>query len=164
MDFPRWRQARAGAERFNMSEKIILLAEDDLNDAQQAREALAAAGIKNRVIRVMDGREAIDYLKGDGEFGDRQKFPFPSVLMVDVKMPRVDGFQVLDWVKQNIERWKLLVIALSGFGELQNVKKAYALGANSFSTKPCQVEDIRNLIRVHKRFLEDVPPSSAKAA
>ena len=132
--------------------KVILLAEDDPDDAATAQSALQTAGIANPVIHVGDGDEAMAYLKGEGRFSDRYQYPFPGIVLLDLKMPRVDGFRVLSWLGIQESRKNLLIIVLSGNGELQNIKRAYDLGANSFLIKPFQAADIHNLVKVHRQF------------
>jgi CheY-like chemotaxis protein len=138
--------------RNNDVPKVILLAEDNADDAERAQAALKSAGVLNRVVVVTDGDEVIDYLEGKNHFSDRHKFPFPGILLLDLKMPRVDGFRVLSWLNFQGARKDLLVIVLSGNGELHNIKRAYEFGANSFLVKPFQVTEIENLVRAHKRF------------
>jgi CheY-like chemotaxis protein len=132
--------------------KVILLVEDDANDAVMTENALRSAGISNRVVHVSDGDEALAYLRGDALFSDRKVFPLPSIVLLDLKMPRMDGFRVLSWFTYQTDRKKFLVIVLSGHGELQHIKRAYELGANSFLIKPFQTADIHNLVRVHRQY------------
>jgi len=142
----------------NNVSKVILLAEDDLDDAEQTRIALRSAGILNRVNLVADGDEAIAYLKGEGRFSDRQKFPFPDVLLLDLKMPRVDGFRVLSWLNFQMTGQKPLVIVLSGQIDLHYIQRAYdEFGAHSFLIKPLLLSDIQNLAKVHAGFWEMSP-------
>ena len=142
-----------------MDERIILLAEDNIDDAHAVREALISAGITNRVIGTFDGYETIDYLKGTGVFSDRHNYPLPSVLLLDLKMPRVDGFEVLTWIEKHFDRHDMMIVVFSGFDDLPKIKKAYELGADSFLTKPCDAEDIRNLARAHKRVWDRLAES-----
>lgn len=136
----------------NEVSKVILLAEDDLDDAEQTKVALRSAGVLNQVILVTDGDETIAYLKGEGNFSDRQKFPFPEVLLLDLKMPRVDGFRVLSWINFHVAGKKPLVVVLSGHIELHDIQRAYdEFGAHSFLIKPLLISDIQNLAKVHKR-------------
>jgi CheY-like chemotaxis protein len=132
--------------------KVILLAEDDSNDAEQTKIALRGAGVLNQVFLVADGEEAIAYLKGEDKFTDRQKFPFPGILLLDLKMPRVDGFRVLSWLNFHATGEKPLVVVLSGYVEIHYIQRAYdEFGAHLFLTKPLLVTDIQNLARVHNR-------------
>jgi DNA-binding response OmpR family regulator len=138
--------------QINDGSKIILLAEDDANDALATEIALRSAGVLNRIIHVLDGDEALAYLKGDGLYSDRREFPLPSIVLLDLKMPRMDGFRVLSWFTYQVDRKKFLVIVLSGHGELQHIKRAYELGANSFLIKPFHPAEIHNLVRVHPQY------------
>jgi CheY-like chemotaxis protein len=145
--------------------RIILLAEDDPDDAEQTRTALRGAGVLNRIVLVTDGDEAIAYLKGDGIFSDRKKFPFPGILLLDLKMPRVDGFRVLSWLVFQPPAEKPMVIVLSGHGELNNIQRAYdEFGAHSFLIKPLLVSDVQNLAKVHNRFWAMSPELQEYAA
>lgn len=127
---------------------MILLAEDSHQCAVAVQAVLHSAGVNNPITVVADGDKAIEYLNGSGEFSDRTKYPIPSVILLDLKMPRVDGFQVLEWIKRHPVPGKPLIIVLSGFDEANKLSLAYALGANSFLVKPCRVADIQNLISV----------------
>lgn len=149
------RNAGLTAQALNPSlnaSKIILLAEDDPDDALATQNALCSAGVSNPLVHVADGDEAIGYLRGDGRFSDRLQFPLPGILLLDLQMPRVDGFRVLSWLSIQAHRKNFLVIVLSGHGELDNIKRAYDLGANSFLIKPFHVADIHNLIKVHRQY------------
>src|SRR6185312_9844310 len=133
--------------------KVILLAEDDSNDAEQTKSALRRAGVLNPITHVADGDEAIAYLKGEGEFSDRDKFPIPGILLLDLKMPRVDGFRVLSWLNFYATDEKPLVIVLSGHVEVHYIQRAYdEFGAHSFLLKPLLESDIQNLIKIHNRY------------
>src|SRR5438105_7572455 len=123
--------------------KAILLAEDLEDDAAFLRRVLEKAGVANPIVIVRDGVEAIAYLKGEGEFSDRQKFPFPGILLLDLKMPRVDGFRVLSWLNFLAVDEKPLVIVLSGHIEVHYIQRAYdEFGAHSFLIKPLMVTDV----------------------
>src|SRR5215471_13709356 len=89
--------------------KVILLAEDDQNDVLFLRQAFEAAGLSDALVAVRDGQEAIDYLSGSGIYVDREKYPEPAVLLLDLKMPRVDGFEVLVW-RNTQDQWRDLAI------------------------------------------------------
>jgi len=78
----------------------VLLAEDDADDVLLTQIAFQKARLANPLQVVRDGEEAIDYLKGEGKFADREKFPFPILLLLDLKMPRTHGFQVLEWLRK----------------------------------------------------------------
>jgi CheY-like chemotaxis protein len=139
--------------RNNNDLDVILLAEDEPDDALQTQNTLRSAGVLNPVVLVADGDEAIEYLKGEGRFSDRQKFPFPGILLLDLKMPRVDGFRVLSWLNFLAVDEKPLVIVLSGHTDVHYIQRAYdEFGAHSFLIKPLMVTDVQNLARVQNRF------------
>jgi CheY-like chemotaxis protein len=129
-------------------EKAILLAEDSEDDEVQFRIVMKSLQVTNPVVVVRDGDEAIAYLQGEGKFADRRTYPWPEVLFLDLRMPRMDGFAVLEWLEDRpMLRRGLLVIVLSHFGELKEIRRAYDLGANSFLPKPFTQQDWENLIR-----------------
>ncbi len=128
--------------------KAILLAEDSPDDELLFKHVMKGNRVENPVMVVRDGVEAIAYLGGEGVFADRQKHPLPRILFLDVKMPRVDGFAVLEWLQQRPDiRENLLVVVLTQFGDAGQIKRAYSLGANTFLPKPFNKEDLENLIR-----------------
>jgi CheY-like chemotaxis protein len=116
--------------------EIILLADDDADDVILVRKALNEAGFENPLFVVCDGQEAIQYLSGEGLYADRAQFPFPQLLLLDLKMPQMTGFEVLTWLRQRPEWNGLPVVILTGSCYEPDVKHAYELGANSFLTKP----------------------------
>ena len=112
--------------------------------------AYEAAGIEQPLHVVRDGDEAIAYLKGEGKFRDRRHYPFPRLLLLDLNMPRRDGFEVIQWVRES-EHNSLRIIVLTTSGELRDVKKAYELGANSFITKTHDTQEFLGQLRDLKR-------------
>jgi len=112
--------------------------------------AYEAAGIEQPLHVVRDGDEAIAYLKGEGKFRDRRHYPFPRLLLLDLNMPRRDGFEVIQWVRES-EHNSLRIIVLTTSGELRDVKKAYELGANSFITKSHDTQEFLGQLRDLKR-------------
>ena len=121
---------------------IILLAEDREDDILLIRKAFREAYIGNPLHVVKDGEEAISYLAGDGKYGNREEFPLPDLMLLDLKMPRVDGFEVLTWIRQQPSLAALRVVVLTSSDALRDVNRAYKLGANSFMVKPLDFEDV----------------------
>jgi CheY-like chemotaxis protein len=139
--------------------KAILLAEDFEDDAVFLQRVLKKAGVVNPVMVVGDGDKAIAYLRGDGVFSDREKFPIPGVLFLDLKMPGKNGFEVLEWLKDQSQLKELLVVVLSGYHEVRDVNRAYALGAHTFLVKPCNQEDFANLMKAFAgHWIHSSPP------
>jgi CheY-like chemotaxis protein len=131
-----------------MDDFTILIAEDDPNDVMLLELAIRKNGIKNPVKVVRDGEEAIEYLEGKGQYGDREKFPFPSVIISDVKMPRRTGLEVVEWVRQHPSCSVVPIVMLSGSRIQNDVLTAYKLGANSYFTKPSTLEELTQLLGV----------------
>lgn len=132
--------------------KTILIADDEIDDLIATSETIKKAGVKNLLMTVNDGDEVIAYLKGEKGYGDRNKFPLPGVLLLDLKMRRIGGFEVMQWLFDRRQMRDILVILLTGHGELENVRRAYQLGARSFLAKPCDIEDIKNLVRTYSKY------------
>ena len=113
---------------------LVLLAEDSEDDGLLLEMAFGHLERLRLLPRMMDGEETISYLRGDGKFSDRRKYPFPDLLLLDLKMPRLDGFQVLKWLRANPFP-KLVVAVLSGSNDPEQMAQALDLGAHFFHTK-----------------------------
>ena len=111
--------------------KTILQVEDDPNDVFFLQQAMKKAGLANPIQVAGDGQEAID-LQGVGKFADREQFPFPSLVLLDLKLPFVMGLDVLKWIRQQ-PGMTLVVLLLTASGEEADIETAYRLGANGFS-------------------------------
>jgi CheY-like chemotaxis protein len=133
-------------------ELVMLVAEDDPADADLLRIAMRRAGITNRMFFVRDGEQAIDYLKGHGEFADREKYPFPKVLLTDLKMPRRTGLELLDWLQQHPECKVLPTVLMSGSALPNDIQKAYRFGAKSYFTKPASLDELTELMKVLNEY------------
>jgi CheY-like chemotaxis protein len=131
---------------------VVLLAEDREDDVILVREGFAHADLNNPIYVVRDGEEAIQYLGGMEKYSDREKFPMPDLLLLDLKMPKIDGFEVLKWVRAQPEISTLRVVVLTSSAEIYDVNKAYALGANSFLVKPMDFKDYTTLSRIMAKF------------
>src|SRR6187431_1853619 len=115
-----------------MNRKLqILLAEDNVNDLMLLKMSLTRGNsIPGEFHFVRDGQEVISYLRGEGEFSDRFKYPFPDIIVLDVKMPQVTGFEALMWLRTHPPCQDLPVVMLSGSGLPEDVVRAYRMGAN----------------------------------
>ncbi|SPE61246.1 Response regulator receiver protein [Verrucomicrobia bacterium] len=137
------------------SPRHILVAEDDSSDAFFLQRAFEKAGFAVRLHFTKDGQEVIDYLRGAEPFSDRQAHPLPHLLLLDLKMPRLNGFDVLRWIKEQPKLKRLLVIIFSSSEEVQDINQAYDLGANSYVAKPHAFEDLQGIVdRLKKYWLE----------
>lgn len=126
--------------------KTILLVEDDRDDVFIFERALKAARIANPVVVVKTGQEAMDYLSHQGDYADQEKYPLPFVIFLDLKLPYLDGFEVLSWIRAQPALQSIVVVVLSGSDETRDHQKAYALGARTYLVKPPQAKDIQLFI------------------
>jgi|SRR6185436_16877039 len=133
-------------------ELVMLVAEDDVSDAELLRIAMRRSGITNRTFFVKDGEQAIEYLEGKGEFADRQKYPFPKIVITDLKMPRRTGLELLDWLQQHPECKVLPTVLMSGSALPNDIRKAYGLGAKSYFTKPSSLDELTELMKVLNEY------------
>jgi two-component system response regulator len=147
-----------------MDEKIILLVEDNPDDVALTLRAFEKHKIKNKVIVVEDGEEALDYLFCKCKFKERNCDDFPSVVLLDIKLPKVDGFEVLKEIRAN-EATKLLpVVILTSSKEEQDIVKGYSLGANSYIRKPVDFEKFLEAVHTLGLYwlLLNEPPNISK--
>ena len=118
-----------------------MLAEDDENDIALLRLALRRSSMSSFLHVVRDGEECIAYLEGVGKYANRTEYPLPALLLLDLNMPRTDGFEVLRWIRENPYLNRLRVVVLTTSEHIYDVNRAYDLGANSFLVKTRQLED-----------------------
>jgi CheY-like chemotaxis protein len=125
----------------------ILLVEDNPDHAELVMRNLEDFRVANRVIHVDDGQAALDYLYGQGQYADRRSYPMPDLMLLDLRLPKVDGLQVLKEVKENADLRSLPVVILTTSDAERDLATAYDSHANSFLTKPINFGDFSNLIR-----------------
>jgi CheY-like chemotaxis protein len=125
----------------------ILHIEDDPNDVLLLEHACRKMGLGCNIKRLADGEEAIQYLEGAGDFADRDRFPLPELILLDIKMPRATGFDVLTWRREHEEFKTVPVIVLSSSNHELDVKRAYDLGVNSYLMKPVSFDSLCDLIK-----------------
>jgi CheY-like chemotaxis protein len=146
---------------------VILLAEDLEDDILLITEAFEQAFVPHQLAVVRNGEEAIEYLTGSGKCTDRQKFPFPALLLLDLRMPRMDGFEVLLWLRQQPALRGLRVVVLTSSNRITDVNRAYQLGAHSFLVKPSDFENTLQLIKDLTQYwlvASETPSSPAAGA
>src|SRR5579862_3736773 len=131
---------------------VILLAEDEEDYVLLIRHAFSQASIPNPLHVVWNGQEAISYLKGEGKYSNREEYPLPDLLLLDLKMPRVNGFEVLEWIRKQPGLAPLRVLVLTSSDQIRDVNEAYRLGANSFLVKPMDFQDFTQLSRLIQDF------------
>jgi CheY-like chemotaxis protein len=132
--------------------KTILLAEDEENDVFFMKHAFTEVGILNPLQVVQDGKEAMDYLSGNGGYADRERFPLPCLTLLDLKLPRVMGLEVLKWMREQPELRNLIVIIFTSSRLEPDIEMAYQLGANAYLVKPSSPLELREIATGIKRF------------
>ncbi|MBV8205601.1 MAG: response regulator [Acidobacteria bacterium] len=131
----------------------ILLVEDEPTDAILFRRALERNGIRQTPVIVSNGEEAIQYLQGSGGYADRQRHPMPSIIVLDIKMPRRSGFEVLDWIRSRPDALRNLpVVMLSSSALATDVTAALDKGANSYVSKPATTEEYTRMAAAFAAF------------
>ena len=129
------------------AEPIILLVDDSPNDALLMRTVFQRAGFVQPLQFAVDGDDAIAYLRGDGRYGDRKQFPLPTTMLLDLNMPRRNGFEVLEWVRRQPGLRRLRVYILSASNRPQDIDRAYDLGVNSYLVKPGSLDGLLHLAK-----------------
>src|SRR2546422_9150257 len=138
----------------------ILLVEDDENDIRLLRRAFRNASLGNPLVEVRDGQAAIQYLSGDGDYADRARYPIPFLILLDLRLPKLSGFEVLAWIREQSKLDELIVVVLTASDHVPDVTKAHALGANFYFVKPGTFEELVGTVKEIKgRWLVlDRPP------
>jgi CheY-like chemotaxis protein len=131
---------------------VILLVEDRDDDVVLIRKAFEKAGLTNPFQVTRDGEEAIAYLSGEGKFSNRVEFPLPWLVLLDLKMPKVDGFEVLQWIRAQPTLSRLIVLVLTSSEYMKDVDLAYKQGANSFLVKPLDFENAVQMGELIRRY------------
>jgi CheY-like chemotaxis protein len=128
------------------TEVVVLHIDDDPNDTILLQAAARSAKLGFQMHNVEDGEQAIAFLSGAGEYADRNLYPLPSLILLDLKMPRATGFEVLTWIRKHPQLREVPVVVLSGSELQDDVEKAYVGGANSYLVKPIGFEALVNLV------------------
>jgi len=125
----------------------VLHVEDDANDVLLVQRAFRKCGAATVLNAVSDGDRAIAYLEGAEEFADREKYPLPQVVLLDLKMPRKSGLEVLAWIRGQASHKRLVVIVFTSSKHDQDINKAYDLGANSYLVKPVGFDSLFETVK-----------------
>ncbi len=125
-----------------MDRDTFLLVEDSASDAVLLQRAFRRAGILNPLQVVITGEQAIAYLSGHGKYSDRSQYPVPAVMLLDLNLPGIDGFEVLDWIRGQPVLKAIRIIILTASDDMRNVDRAYKSGANSYLVKPDDLDEL----------------------
>jgi len=134
----------------------VLLVEDDADDVFLVERAFKKAGLEDTLKVVRDGDQAIAYLAGTGAYADRSLYPQPFLVLLDLKMPGKDGFDVLRWIETESSGSRVLVAVLTSSNLQSDVDKAYELGANSYLVKPIEAEEVTNLVQRFQAYWTEI--------
>ncbi len=131
----------------NANGSTILLVEDNPDDVLLIRRAFQKAGIGNPIVALDHGDDAVAYLDGTGDYSDRHRYPLPALMLLDLKLPRRSGLEVLAWVRHHEGLKRLPVVVLTSSRDEGDINQAYDLGANSYLVKPVAFDDLLRLVR-----------------
>jgi CheY-like chemotaxis protein len=130
----------------------VLVAEDSQDDVFLLRRALGKSDAEFDLHFVQDGQQLIDYINGEGPFADRERNPLPEMVVLDLKMPRKDGFETLEWLQSRWATSGFPTLVLSNSTDSRDVSRAYALGASGYLLKPCAEEGVDKLVGTFERY------------
>jgi CheY-like chemotaxis protein len=138
-----------------MSEPVlptILLVEDTPSDAALIRRSFEKTNVLNPIVWVKNGQEALAYLSGLGQYGDRSKHPLPALILLDLDLPEMTGFELLQWKRSqpNIRRIPVVILTIDSAGSTVNA--AYDLGANSYLVKPGNPEEVLRVVKIIQEY------------
>lgn len=139
----------------------ILHVEDDANDVLLVQRALRKAAAATRIFSVNDGDQAIAYLSGQPPFASREQYPLPNLVLLDLKMPRKSGLEVLQWLRERKEFRRVVVAIFTSSKHDQDISRAYELGANSYLVKPVGFDSLSETIKCVNHYwgaLNQAPP------
>jgi CheY-like chemotaxis protein len=134
--------------------QLILIVEDSETDVFFLLRVMHQAGVLNPIHVARDGAEALAYLKGAGEYADRTLHPWPGIVLLDLKMPGIDGFEILRWKQEQPSLQDTLMVAVSSYDGVYGINLAYETGADTFLSKPLTTEDVLNLISAFEDYWE----------
>jgi CheY-like chemotaxis protein len=130
----------------------LLVVDDNEDDVFFMQRAVAQAGIPNPIQVASDGQAAVDYLRGVGQFSDRQKYPLPCLVLLDLKLPGLAGLDVLRWLREQKQFEVLPVIILSSSTQEIDIDAAYRLGVNAYLAKPPDANTLADVMKVINQF------------
>jgi CheY-like chemotaxis protein len=145
-------------------EKIIMLVEDNPDDEELTLRALRKANIANEVFVARDGTEALDFLFSTGRYSERKPLPMPAVVLLDLKLPKLNGIDVLKRMRADPRTQLIPVVVLTSSSEDEDMLKSYQSGANSYVRKPVEFSSFANAVTqlgMYWVLLNQVPPSRA---
>jgi CheY-like chemotaxis protein len=146
--------------------RTILLVEDEVTDATFLLRGFEKAQVANPILHLKNGDDALRYLAGKGEFADRNKYPLPALILLDLKLPGTTGIQLLQWMRVQGEIKRIPVVVLTSDDNPQTINAAYDLGANSYLVKPGNAAEIARMVQSIQKYwvkLNEPPPLVMRA-
>jgi CheY-like chemotaxis protein len=149
------------SDAIGSGDKVILLVEDNPDDVLLIRRAFKKANLINPLRVASDGEQAIAYLSGKGEYADRATYPLPVFVLLDLKLPRVDGHEVIEWMRAQPGLRCIPVVVLTSSVQDADVRHAYHAGANSYLVKPVEFEALLSMVKALNLYwsVMNVPPN-----
>ena len=139
-----------------LEERMILLVDDDSNDVLLIQRAFDKAGLSRSLRVVRSGDQAMSYLSGTGPYSNREQHPLPFLVLLDLKMPGTDGFEVLQWARNEPDLKRLLIVVLTSSSLQSDVDRAYELGANSYLVKPVEFGEMVHLVQRFEAYWTEI--------
>jgi CheY-like chemotaxis protein len=140
----------------------ILIIEDEPEDARRLEELLKQLAVLNPIRCFHNAVEAMAYISGQFIYADRAQYPLPKIILLDLKMPEMDGFYFLKWLRTRPKMEDILVFVITGLENVELIRQAYEAGAKSFIQKPCCLRDLQNLINAFPAHWVRAPAGSLK--
>ncbi|GAA6616592.1 response regulator [Scytonema sp. NUACC26] len=139
----------------NCEQYPVLLAEDNENDLIFLQRTIRKAGVSVSLHVVSNGEEAVSYLLGEGQYADRERYPEPVLLITNVKMPRMNGLELLAWVKQQLNYKDLPVLVMSSSEEPEEMDRVTALGGCAYFVKTSNLDDLTEFVKQMMSYISD---------
>lgn len=143
------------------SAATFLVVEDEDDDVFLLKRTVRKAGVKNPIEVVSNGDDAVNYLSGEGPYADRERYPLPSMVFLDLHLPGKSGLEVLSWMRKRTELDSVVVILLTVSKEEEAIATAYEMGANSYLVKPPTVDSLMVLINALDQYAAEIDPNAS---
>lgn len=141
----------------SVDQRLVLVVEDNADDVLLLRRAFQKAELVNPIKVLTDGQQAVEYLTGEGEYSDRAEYPLPAVILVDLKLPKLSGFELLARLREYPDLMRIPTVVLTSSREYRDVREAYELGANSYIVKSDRVVEMVKAIQLYWLKLNELP-------
>lgn len=136
----------------NEEDAVLIMVDDDEDDQLIAREAFEEIGLKARLVFLDNGQSLVDYLQGNEPYADREHHPMPSMVMLDINMPRMNGLEVLEYVKADSVFKSLPIVVLTNSGDPETIRRCYEMGASSYIRKPLEYAELKKALDNIRRY------------